>query len=198
MVLRAAEGWCGAVVTPAPNGHNDRLSPTRGLAGKKGIVVAKKAVKAGRGAPEGVHLATIRQLADLLNDSGLTEIELEQGSSRIRVSKATTAVSYAASPPVMSAPAGAATAVAAPAAAKADSAGSLKSPMVGTAYLAPSPGAANFVAVGDSVRQGQTVLIIEAMKTMNQINAHISGTVKEIHIDNGQPVEFGEVLLVIE
>jgi acetyl-CoA carboxylase biotin carboxyl carrier protein len=163
--------------------------------------VAKKAVKTGRAVPETGSIAMIRQLADLLNSTGLTEIELEQGSSRIRVSKAITVSASVAGPampmPQVAAVAAAATA-AAVATAKADAAGNLKSPMVGTAYLAPSPGAANFVSPGSAVKQGQTVLIIEAMKTMNQITAHMSGTVKEILIDSGQPVEFGEVLMVIE
>jgi acetyl-CoA carboxylase biotin carboxyl carrier protein len=161
--------------------------------------VAKKAVKTGMATTESADLALIRKLADMLNSTGLTEIELEQGTSRIRVAKSntTTATTYVAGPAPQSS---AASPAHSPATATpvADRPGALKSPMVGTAYLCPSPGAAQFVSLGDAVKQGQTVLIIEAMKTMNQIHAHVSGTIREIRIENGQPVEYGEVLLVIE
>ncbi len=162
--------------------------------------MAKKVAKTTKANGESADLTVIRKLADMLNATGLTEIELEQGSSRIRVAKSSgVATSFMAAPPVLHSQAlpvsGASPAIAGPVA---DRPGALKSPMVGTAYLSPSPGTPQFVSVGDAVKQGQTVLIIEAMKTMNQIHAHVSGKVIELRIENGQPVEYGEVLLVIE
>ncbi|MEQ9815724.1 MAG: acetyl-CoA carboxylase biotin carboxyl carrier protein [Azospirillaceae bacterium] len=138
---------------------------------------------------------TIRKLADLLNDTGLTEIEYSEGEKRIRIAKQITASSVAAVAPA-AAPAAAPSpeAPAKPAAAK----NTVNSPMVGTAYLSPEPGAAPYVAVGDTVREGQTVLIVEAMKVMNPIKAPQTGTVKEILVTDAQPVEFGEPLMVIE
>lgn len=153
-------------------------------------------------APQSAELSLISSLADILNNTGLTEIELEQKGVRVRVSKGVAAVaqSYAHAAPVAHAPAPVAAAVAAPAAAApaGDSPGAVKSPMVGTAYLAAAPGSAPFVTVGAQVKQGQTVLIIEAMKTMNQIPAPRAGTVKQILFEDGQPVEYGEPLLIIE
>ena len=148
------------------------------------------------------ELALIDNLADILNSTGLTEIELEQKGVRVRVSRSVTA-SYQTSAPVSYAPqaaapvaaAAAAPAVSAPAG---DHAGGVKSPMVGTIYMASSPESAPFVTVGATVKQGQTLLIIEAMKTMNQIPAPKSGKITQILVENGQPVEFGEVLMVIE
>ena len=143
---------------------------------------------------------TIRDLADILNETDLTDIEVEHGDLRIRVSRK---VTVQAQPTVM--PAAAPVAVAAaPAAAAAEptkadlSKNAVPSPMVGTAYLAPAPGARNFIEVGAQVKEGQTLLIIEAMKTMNQIPAPRAGTVKAILIEDAQPVEFGEPLVVIE
>lgn len=148
------------------------------------------------------ELDLISNLADILNNTGLSEIELEQKGVRVRVSRnmASHVQAIAAPQPVaMAAPAPVA-AAATPAAASpaVEAAGAVKSPMVGTCYLASAPGAANFVEVGATVKQGQTLLIIEAMKTMNQIPAPRSGKVVEIRVDNAQPVEFGEVLMVIE
>lgn len=146
----------------------------------------------------------IEKLTDLLGKSDLSEIEIEQDDFRIRLSRttATTVVSapIAAPAPALSAvsPPGAiapASQTPEPAATGADS---LKSPMVGTAYLSSEPGAAAFVSVGDTVKKGQTVLIIEAMKTMNQIPADRDGTVSAILIDDAQPVEFGEPLIIID
>ncbi|MGD9921115.1 MAG: acetyl-CoA carboxylase biotin carboxyl carrier protein [Pseudorhodoplanes sp.] len=137
---------------------------------------------------------TIRGLAKLLDETGLTEIEIENDGQRIRIGRAARAVSVAA--PAMAA----APVVAAPATA-ADPAkhpGMVPSPMVGTAYLAPSPGARPFVDVGQSVKAGDTVLIIEAMKTMNQIPAPRGGIVTQILVEDGQPVEFGEPMMIIE
>jgi len=141
---------------------------------------------------KGVDKDLIRELADLLKETDLSEIEVETDNLKLRVVRQVTQV---ASVPVV--------APAAPVAASADAAptvhpGTLPSPMVGTVYLATEPGTTPFVTVGSQVTQGQTVLIIEAMKTMNQIPAPRSGTVKEILVEDGQPVEFGEPLLVIE
>ncbi|MEM9329721.1 MAG: acetyl-CoA carboxylase biotin carboxyl carrier protein [Pseudomonadota bacterium] len=143
----------------------------------------------------------IRDLAELLTETDLSEIEVEQDDLRIRISRATTApvqvhapVTHAA-PPAAPAPAPT-TEAAVESTTKA--VGNVPSPMVGTAYHSPAPGADPFVKVGDSVNEGETVMIIEAMKTMNQIPAPKSGTVKAILVEDGQPVEFGEQLLLIE
>ena len=138
----------------------------------------------------------VRQLADILAETGLTEIEVQEGEKRVRVSRAAQA---AAAAPVVAA-AAPAPAQAAPAAApapEASAANALKSPMVGTVYLAPEPGADDFVKVGDPVKPGDTVLIVEAMKVMNPITATSAGTVKAILVDNGQPIEFDQPLIVI-
>jgi len=144
----------------------------------------------------------IRKLAELLSETDLNEIEIEHETLRLRLSRnsAVTQVVQAATPvAVAAAPSAAPAAVAAPTVADdAASANALKSPMVGTAYLSSEPGKPAFVAVGDKVKVGQTILIIEAMKTMNQIPADKAGTVKAILVDDAQPVEFGEPLLVIE
>jgi acetyl-CoA carboxylase biotin carboxyl carrier protein len=150
----------------------------------------------------------IRDLALLIAETDLSEIEVEQADLRIRVARhvsVTAPVTIAAPPaaqPTYVAPAAAAAPVAAPAAsAGADVAnhpGTVKSPMVGTAYRSPEPGAASFIEVGARVREGQTLLIIEAMKTMNQIPAPRAGTVTAILFDDAAPVEFGEPLVIIE
>lgn len=150
---------------------------------------------------ESVDRDLIRDLADLLKNTDLTEIEVETDEVKIRVARQVSAaqVTVAAPAPVAAAPIAApAAAVAAAPAAATPSANAVPSPMVGTAYLAPEPGAAQFVTVGSTVKEGQTILIIEAMKTMNQIPAPRSGTVTQILIEDGQPVEFGEPMLVIE
>jgi acetyl-CoA carboxylase biotin carboxyl carrier protein len=149
----------------------------------------------------------IRELADLLNDTGLTEIEIEKSGLKIRVAKTITVAASMAPPQMMPsvgspAPASAA-APSAPGTASGPSdvakhPGAVKSPMVGTAYRSPEPGAATFCEIGSKVNQGDTLLIIEAMKTMNQIPAPRSGTVTAILFDNGQPVEYGEPLIVVE
>lgn len=139
----------------------------------------------------------VRRLAELLQETGLTEIEYEAEGHRIRVSRqAGGAAMVSAAPAAASAVAPAA----APSGPSADAvpAGAITSPMVGTAYTAPQPGSASFVKVGDKVREGQTLLIIEAMKVMNQIPAPRGGTVTQVLVEDGQPVEFGEPLLVIE
>jgi acetyl-CoA carboxylase biotin carboxyl carrier protein len=153
----------------------------------------------------GIDQALIRDLANILKDTDLTEIEVEQDDLRIRVSRmgpAQTIQAYA--PPMMHAMAPAVQPVAASAAQATASAApvvsgfTLTSPMVGTCYHSPAPGSPAFVEVGQTVKEGQTVLIIEAMKTMNQIPAPRSGKVTAIMVSDASPVEFGEPLLVIE
>ena len=146
----------------------------------------------------------VRKLADILSETGLTEIEVERADLKIRVKRELT-VSAAVAPaaPVQAAyappaPAAAATAPAASAAEEAPRGEQVKSPMVGTVYMAATPGADPFIQVGSKVAQGQTLLIIEALKTMNPIPAPRAGTVLQILVDNEQPVEFGEPLVVIE
>lgn len=140
----------------------------------------------------------IRDLAALLKETELSEIEVEQDDLRIRIARHSGRTVEVAAP----SPAPAAVAAPAPAAPAPEEAGShpgaLKSPMVGTAYHSPAPGADPFVKVGDTVSAGQTVMIVEAMKTMNQIAADRSGTVTSVLVDDAQPVEFGEPLLIIE
>jgi len=141
----------------------------------------------------------IRELADLLSETGLTEIEIEQDGLRVRVARqagVTLAGVPAAAP--MPTPIPVATA-APPGAIDADRhPGTVTSPMVGTAYMSPEPGAKPFVDIGSTVRAGDTLLIIEAMKTMNQIPAPRSGTVIQILVEDGTPVEFGEPLMIVE
>jgi acetyl-CoA carboxylase biotin carboxyl carrier protein len=143
----------------------------------------------------------VRKLAQLLHETHLGEIELADGDKRIRVARPSVTVAAA---PAAVAPAASAGAPAAAGAAPAGGAdlsknpGAVKSPMVGTAYLAPEPGKPNFVAIGDKVTAGQTLLIIEAMKTFNPIKAPKAGTVTQILIDNARPVEFGEPLMIVE
>ncbi|TWT00715.1 acetyl-CoA carboxylase biotin carboxyl carrier protein [Reyranella sp. CPCC 100927] len=145
-------------------------------------------------------LDLVRKLAGMLSETGLSEIEYEVNNRRIRVSRTITQVAA----PMMlpGAAIGAALpGAAASAAAAADDSnhpGAVKSPMVGTAYLAPEPGKPAFVAVGDKVAAGQTLLIIEAMKTFNPIKATKAGTVTKVVVENAQPVEFGQVLMVVE
>ena len=150
----------------------------------------------------GVDQALLRDLAAILNDTGLAEIEIEQPGLRLRVARGTQQVmAYAQPAPSAPAPAAAAAAPAAAPAAAADPTklpGAVKSPMVGTTYRAPAPGSANFIEVGQEVKAGQTMIIIEAMKTMNQIPAPRAGKVTHIFVTDGQPVEFGEALVVIE
>ena len=152
----------------------------------------------------GIDQALIRDLANILKDTDLTEIEVEQEDLRIRVSRAGTpqyiqapigAPAYAA--PAAAAPVAAA-AVAAPAAVGRNPANTVNAPMVGTVYMAPAPGARAFIELGATVKEGQTLLIIEAMKTMNQIPSPKSGKVTEILVEDGSPVEYGQPLVVIE
>ena len=149
------------------------------------------------------NTALVKALADILDDAGLAELEYETDDVAIRLSRLSGAAPAAAVAPV-AAPAPAAL-PAAPAAPAADSAadlsthpGAVTSPMVGTAYISPEPGAAAFVEEGSAVKNGQTLLIVEAMKVMNPITAPTDGTVSKILVKNAQPIEFGEVLVVIE
>jgi acetyl-CoA carboxylase biotin carboxyl carrier protein len=161
---------------------------------------------AGTGAAMQVDVSLVSQLADLLDATRLTEIEVQDGDRRIRVART---VSMTAAPqtvavagaPVAAAPA--APALAAPAAAPAlaapsDHPGLVKSPMVGTTYLAAEPGAAPFVSVGKQVAAGETLLIVEAMKVMNPIVAPKAGKVTQVLVENGQPVEFDQPLVIVE
>lgn len=140
----------------------------------------------------------IRDLAELLTETDLSEIEVEQDDLRIRLSRVGSSAPVQVHAPVAAAPAPIAAPVTAPTESEAKPAGNVPSPMVGTAYLSPAPGADPYVKVGTQVKQGDTVLIVEAMKTMNQIPSPKSGTVKAILVEDGQPVEFGEQLLLIE
>lgn len=151
-----------------------------------------------------VDIELVRQLATVLDDTNLTEIEVEDGDRKVRVARKVSAapVAYAAAPAPMAA---APVAAAAPATMPSDPASitpahenAVKSPMVGTAYLAAEPGAKPFASVGQSVKAGDTLLIVEAMKVMNPIAAPHGGTVKAILVDNGQPVEFDQPLIVVE
>ena len=146
--------------------------------------------------------AFVRALAELLDDTGLSEIEVEDGDRKVRVARTMTAaapVAYAPAP--VAAPAAAAApaapAAAAPAPAADSFADAVKSPMVGTVYLSPEPGAPNFAAIGSAVKAGDTILIIEAMKVMNPITAPAAGTLKAVHVENSQPVEFDQPLFTI-
>ena len=141
-----------------------------------------------------IDSAAIRELAELLAETGLTEIEIEQGGARLRVARQLTASYVAEAPARAAAPAAA---EAAPAKPKGPPAGAVPSPMVGTVYIAPEPGKPPFVKVGDKVSEGDTLLIVEAMKTMNPIAAPKAGTVTEVCVSDAEPVEFGQTLLVI-
>ncbi len=153
--------------------------------------------------PEPIDPALVRELATILNDTGLSEIEVEHGELRLRIARtlvaaapAHTHVVHAAAAPVM-APAHAPIAAAAPAD-PAKHPGAVPSPMVGTAYLSPEPDAPRFIKVGDTVTEGQTLMVVEAMKTFNPIPAPRAGKIIAILVDDAQPVEFGEPLAIIE
>ncbi|TIX51894.1 acetyl-CoA carboxylase biotin carboxyl carrier protein [Alteraurantiacibacter aquimixticola] len=166
----------------------------------------------GRKTAMNIDAKLVRELAELLAETGLTEIEVEDGDRKVRVARggssgisqlspeqiaaigqAEAAQAAARAPVAPAAPAAAAPAAEAPA----DLSNAVKSPMVGTAYLYPEPGAAPFVRVGDNVKAGDTLLIVEAMKVMNPITAPADGTIKQLLIDNGQPVEYDQPLVVI-
>jgi acetyl-CoA carboxylase biotin carboxyl carrier protein len=151
-----------------------------------------------------MDLRKLKKLIDLVQESGIGEIEITEGEEKVRISRQAIAPMMVAAPPMqqvaLGAPGpGAVGGEAAPPAAPAEPKGhTLKSPMVGTFYRAPSPGAPSFVEVGQSVSKGQTLCIIEAMKLLNEIESDVSGTVKSILVENGQPVEYGQPLFLIE
>ena len=138
-----------------------------------------------------IDAGAIRELAELLKETGLTEIEIEQNGSRLRVARQTNGFAPPPAPPPAAAPA---PEVAKP---KGPSPGGVPSPMVGTVYVAPEPGAPPFIKVGQSVKEGDTLFVVEAMKTMNPILAGRAGTVTEICVSDAQPVEFGQILVYI-
>ncbi len=139
----------------------------------------------------------LKRLAEILDTTGLTEIEVASGEERVRVAKQHAVVQAEAAPVLASAAARPAAATEVGDCAPAQPSGLVVSPMVGTVYLSPSPGASPFVKIGDQVSEGQTLMIVEAMKVMNNLPSPHSGTVKDILISDGQPVEFGEPLIVI-
>lgn len=144
-------------------------------------------------AKPGIDADAVRELAQLLKETGLTEIEIEHNGARIRVSRGGGAVAAApVAAPVAAAPAPVATAPS-----SGPPAGAVPSPMVGTVYVAPEPGRPPFISVGKTVKEGDTLFIVEAMKTMNAITAPKGGTVTEISVTDGTPVEFGQTLCVI-
>ncbi len=158
-----------------------------------------------------MDIRKVKKLIELLDDSGIAEIEITEGEESVRISRYAAGAPVAAAPVIAHAPPPAApaapTSAAAPAAAPAEPAANdaadedgyvVTAPMVGTYYAASSPGAAPYVQVGDRVSEGDTLCIIEAMKMMNQIEADVSGVIKSIRIQNGEPVEFGQVLFVID
>lgn len=154
-----------------------------------------------------IDTSLVRSLADILNDTDLTEIEVERGDLKIRVAReipapvqyaAAPAPQYAAAPAAAPAPAAPTSMPSDPATIVAKSGEEVKSPMVGTAYLQASPEAPPFVQPGDKVKKGQTLLIVEAMKTMNPIQSPRDGVVKEVLVGDAQPVEFGEPLVLLE
>lgn len=155
-----------------------------------------------------IDVNLVRELADMLDSTNLTEIEVEDGDRKIRVARKVKEVTAAAQPVAVPAMGAASLATVTTDAslvgvnggggASMDAANAVKSPMVGTAYLSPEPGAAPFIHVGHQVKAGETLLIVEAMKVMNPITAAAGGTVKAILVDNGQPVEFDQPLVVIE
>lgn len=155
--------------------------------------------------PKTIDNDSVRRLAELLDETGLTEIEYDDGDLRIRVARQQAgSIAFAAPPAPGAVPAGAspppaaATALEAQAAFAEDHPGAVTSPMVGTVYLSPEPGAATFIGVGDTVSVGQTLMLVEAMKTFNEIKAPHAGTVTQIVVENGVPVEFGDVLAIVE
>ena len=144
-----------------------------------------------------VDTALIRELAALLKEADLSEIEVAENGRSLRVARQIQTVAMAPAAAV-AAPVAVSAAAGAPTAPAGNAAGTVTSPMVGTIYTAPEPGAAAFIRVGERVNKGQTLLIVEAMKTMNPIPAPRDGTITQIFVENGQPVEFGEPLVVLD
>ena len=154
-----------------------------------------------------MDIRKVKKLIELLDESGIAEIEITEGEESVRISRHSTSVAapapvYAAPPPPVATPppqaAEAPAPSAAPAAADESEGYDVNAPMVGTFYSAATPGAAAFVQVGDQVNEGDTLCIIEAMKMMNQIEAEVSGVIKSIRVQNGDPVEYGQTLFVID
>ncbi len=149
-----------------------------------------------------MDIRKVKKLIELLDESGIAEIEITEGEESVRISRYSAHAPAAPAPAVAAAPVAAAPSAAAPAAAPAavveEDGFEVTAPMVGTFYSASSPGAAAYVQVGDRVSEGDTLCIIEAMKMMNQIESDVSGVIKSIRIQNGEPVEFGQVLFVID
>ena len=154
-----------------------------------------------------MDLRKLKKLIDLVQESGIGEIEITEGEEKVRISRQAAAppmvMAHPGMQPMMAMPAGPAPSASGPSAPAAGAAPeqqghSLKSPMVGTFYRAPSPGAPSFVEVGQSVTKGQTLCIIEAMKLLNEIESDVAGTIKAILVENGQPVEYGQPLFLIE
>ena len=150
--------------------------------------------------PMNIDVSMVRELAEMLDDTGLTDIEVEDGPRRIRVSRKVHAAPVAAPAPAAAAPSPAPTGGAEPPQTDSadDHANAIRSPMVGTCYLASEPGAKPFVSEGQTVAAGDTLVIVEAMKVMNPISAPSAGTVKKILVENNQPVEFDQPLVIIE
>ncbi len=147
--------------------------------------------------PKHINAEAVRELAALLDETGLTEIEYATGTVKIRVARQHAPVAQTVVAPAPAA--GTAAAVAVPERGfDGTHPGAVKSPMVGTVYLTPEPNAPSFVSAGDTVREGQTLLLIEAMKTFNEIKAPRAGVVRKVAVENQQPVEYGDVLLIIE
>jgi len=152
-----------------------------------------------------MDIRKVKKLIELLDESGIAEIEITEGEEAVRISRYPQGAAVAAAPPApvhvapAAAPAAPAEVAQAPAATEPEEDGFLvPAPMVGTFYAASSPGAAPYVQVGDRVKEGDTLCIIEAMKMMNQIEADVSGVVKSIRVQNGEPVEYGQTLIVID
>jgi acetyl-CoA carboxylase biotin carboxyl carrier protein len=152
-----------------------------------------------------MDIRKVKKLIELLDESGIAEIEITEGEESVRISRHAAGapmapMAYAAPPPVAAAPVAAAAEAAAPvAAAEPEEDGyEVAAPMVGTFYASASPGASPYVQVGDRVNEGDTLCIIEAMKMMNQIEADVSGVIKSIRVQNGEPVEYGQTLVVID
>ena len=152
-----------------------------------------------------MDIRKVKKLIELLEESAISEIEIKEGEESVRISRANSAPVYpaAVAPPVAAAapaalaPAPVATPPAEDAASEADGT-VIKSPMVGTYYASPAPGAPEFVKVGQSIKQGDTICIVEAMKILNQIESEVTGVVKKVLVEDGQPVEFGEPLMIVE
>ena len=150
-----------------------------------------------------MDIRKVKKLIELLEESGIAELEINEGEESVRISRYSTAAPPAAPVSYAAPPAAPAAAPSAPAAAESEeeslpSGHIIKSPMVGTFYSSPSPGAKTFVNIGDSVSEGDTICIVEAMKILNQIEAEVSGTIKAILVENAQPVEYGQPLMIIE